>query len=61
MDTSTNKQTMSEEDVKLKFITPNRESKPARMRRNSLHAGGFFYSFGINYLFCYPVINNRKS
>lgn len=49
MDTSMNKQTMSEEDIKLKFITPNRESKPARMRRNSLHAGGFFYSFGINY------------
>lgn len=42
MDTSTNKQTMSEEDIKLKFITPNRENKPARMRRVFVAYGRVF-------------------
>lgn len=42
MDTSTNKQTLSEEDIKLKFITPNRENKPARMRRVFVAYGRVF-------------------
>lgn len=42
MDTSTNKQTMSEEDIKLKFITLNRENKPARVRRKCVARGRVF-------------------